>query len=250
MTHIKNIRIPQPCSQSWQQMTPVEQGRHCESCCKTVVDFTPMSNDEIISYLSTKTNVCGRIEGQQLNSINYKLYADNLSAASWRKRIIMLIGLIGPLSFYKAIGQTKHAVVSQPDTARHKSASKPDGFPFGEIVFIPDSKVSRVIKGHVISKDDGLPLPGATIKLAGNNIGTASDVNGNFKFESPISPSDTLKISFVGYQPQEISLKQIEPYYNISMEPMYTICTAVVGGITVRRLTLPERIWHKIKRIF
>ena len=50
MTHIKNISIPQPCSQSWQQMTPVEQGRHCESCCKTVVDFTPMSNDEIKDF--------------------------------------------------------------------------------------------------------------------------------------------------------------------------------------------------------
>jgi hypothetical protein len=48
-------------------MQPTEKGRHCESCCKTVVDFTAMSDTEIISYLSKAgPHVCGRLMPDQL----------------------------------------------------------------------------------------------------------------------------------------------------------------------------------------
>jgi len=41
-------------------MSPNEQGRFCESCNKTVVDFTKMENEEILSYLKErKEKTCG-----------------------------------------------------------------------------------------------------------------------------------------------------------------------------------------------
>jgi hypothetical protein len=52
MQPIKSISIPQPCHENWNQMTPVEQGRHCIQCSKTVTDFTVMSNNEIINYFA------------------------------------------------------------------------------------------------------------------------------------------------------------------------------------------------------
>lgn len=67
---IKSISIPEPCHQSWQQMTSVDGGRHCETCCKTVIDFTQMTDDEIINYFATKSNTCGRFTGDQLPRIN------------------------------------------------------------------------------------------------------------------------------------------------------------------------------------
>src|ERR1700704_4965129 len=49
-------------------MKPNEQGRHCMSCQKTVVDFTSMSDKEILAHISKATSsVCGRLDNHQLN---------------------------------------------------------------------------------------------------------------------------------------------------------------------------------------
>ncbi|MCO5949422.1 hypothetical protein [Mucilaginibacter flavidus] len=82
---IKSISITEPCSQSWQQMTPVDDGRHCESCCKTVVDFTTMTKEEIIILLSSGRNPCGRITSEQLAQINTSLRHREQPGFSWRK---------------------------------------------------------------------------------------------------------------------------------------------------------------------
>ena len=74
MTDIKAIHIPEPCHQSWQQMSVNTEGRHCDHCCKTVVDFTRMSDGEIIKYLSAKTNVCGRFEPPAIETCQPQRY--------------------------------------------------------------------------------------------------------------------------------------------------------------------------------
>ncbi len=59
---MKNVilRVPNPCSQEWNKMTPQEKGRFCVSCNKTVVDFTKMKNEEILSYLKNQPGkTCG-----------------------------------------------------------------------------------------------------------------------------------------------------------------------------------------------
>jgi len=49
-------------------MQPAEKGRHCAACQKTVVDFTAMSDTEIIRYMSQAGhNVCGRLTSHQIN---------------------------------------------------------------------------------------------------------------------------------------------------------------------------------------
>ena len=62
------LRIPTPCSEDWTRMQPAEIGRYCQSCCKTVVDFTEMSDAEIIRLLSQAgPHICGRLMPDQLN---------------------------------------------------------------------------------------------------------------------------------------------------------------------------------------
>lgn len=60
--------IPTPCNENWDKMTPTEQGRFCSLCSKTVVDFTRMSDDEVLNYFANNKNenVCGRIKKQPL----------------------------------------------------------------------------------------------------------------------------------------------------------------------------------------
>lgn len=63
-----NLSIPQPCHENWQQMTPQDHGRHCSACQKVVVDFTAMSDQQVLDYMRQATSsVCGRFNNDQLN---------------------------------------------------------------------------------------------------------------------------------------------------------------------------------------
>lgn len=68
MQHI--IRIENPCNENWDTMTPNDNGRHCDRCCKTVVDFTEWPLEAIAQYLQEKGkgNVCGHLRASQLNT--------------------------------------------------------------------------------------------------------------------------------------------------------------------------------------
>lgn len=64
-----NIHIPKPCHEDWDKMTPNEKGSFCAKCCKTVVDFTTKTTEDIRNYLQEKAGqkVCGRFRQDQLS---------------------------------------------------------------------------------------------------------------------------------------------------------------------------------------
>lgn len=69
------ITIPKPCHENWNEMTPNEQGRHCHSCAKTVVDFTNMTDEEVKHFFINKKEekLCGRFNSTQLQNISLEL---------------------------------------------------------------------------------------------------------------------------------------------------------------------------------
>jgi TonB-linked SusC/RagA family outer membrane protein len=64
---------------------------------------------------------------------------------------------------------------------------------------------NRTVTGTVTAKDDGLPIPGVTVKIKGTNVGTPTDVNGKFSLNAPSNA--TLVFSFIGYASQEVGVK-------------------------------------------
>ena len=62
--------IPKPCHEDWNAMTPAEIGRHCNTCDKTVKDFTDLTDAEISKYLSEHSGekICGRFSSDQLKN--------------------------------------------------------------------------------------------------------------------------------------------------------------------------------------
>ncbi|HWY97832.1 MAG TPA: hypothetical protein VNY36_01995 [Bacteroidia bacterium] len=64
---ILKLSIPTPCHENWDNMSPNEKGRHCQSCNKTVVDFSQYTDKQLIDFfLKVKDNICGRISKFQL----------------------------------------------------------------------------------------------------------------------------------------------------------------------------------------
>jgi hypothetical protein len=63
-----NLTIPEPCTQNWDDMTPNSKGKHCNSCQKTVVDFSNYTDKELVEFFKkTQVEVCGRISSYQCN---------------------------------------------------------------------------------------------------------------------------------------------------------------------------------------
>jgi len=76
---------------------------------------------------------------------------------------------------------------------------------------------SRVITGTVISNEDNLGVPGATVLVKGTTIGTATDLDGKYSINVPAG-SSVLVFSFVGLRPQEVNIGN-RTTVDISMEP-------------------------------
>ena len=64
----KDIKIPNLCNEDWNNMTPNDNGRFCDTCKLTVVDFTKMSDDQIKNYLLNNGYVCGRFDCTQVDT--------------------------------------------------------------------------------------------------------------------------------------------------------------------------------------
>lgn len=64
------LSVPTPCGENWDKMTNTAAGKHCDSCAKTVIDFSFMTDAEIFAVISnSRGNVCGRFQDHQLNRL-------------------------------------------------------------------------------------------------------------------------------------------------------------------------------------
>jgi TonB-linked SusC/RagA family outer membrane protein len=75
---------------------------------------------------------------------------------------------------------------------------------------------SRVITGTVISSEDNLGVPGATVLVKGTTIGIATDLDGKYSINVPAG-SNVLVFRFVGLSPQEVNIGN-RSVVDISME--------------------------------
>jgi len=76
------ISIPKPCNENWNEMTPEQQGAFCKVCSKVVVDFSNMSDEEVINYFAKKKEekTCGRFRVSQLSPYELKINLRSVAA--------------------------------------------------------------------------------------------------------------------------------------------------------------------------
>ncbi|MBP6757407.1 MAG: TonB-dependent receptor plug domain-containing protein, partial [Bacteroidia bacterium] len=83
--------------------------------------------------------------------------------------------------------------------------------------FFSLSAQNGVVKGVVTSSEDGLPLPGATIMIAGTKTGTSTDLDGKYSI-GKVDKDATLTFSFTGFTIQNIKFNG-EETINVSLKP-------------------------------
>ena len=96
------------------------------------------------------------------------------------------------------------------------------------------------IMGTVIDSEANEPLPGATVRFKGTNVGVVTDKDGRFRMTVP-QKGRVIVVSFVGKQPVEITLKAKTTQYRVLLTDQYAVSNEVVvtgyRSITKTRMT-------------
>ena len=82
------------------------------------------------------------------------------------------------------------------------------------------------VKGKIVTKGDGLPLPGAIITVKGTKISTISDFDGNFTIDVPNDKS-VLVVTYTGYKTEAIAISG-KTSINVALEQTFTELDDVV----------------------
>jgi len=171
------ISISEPCHENWQNMTLVEKGRFCSSCQKTVLDFTHLSDNEIIKLVSKNENLCGRISISQLNRDLIPISRKSNYFGYFATSVLAFLGLGAETSFAQ-----EKPIIEQTD--------------FNYLDTIKDSTQRFSIKGKVFLDHEALIHVTIFNKTA--NFVTESDQNGQYNIL--VSNGDVLVFSYLGLQ--------------------------------------------------
>jgi len=90
------------------------------------------------------------------------------------------------------------------------------------------------VKGNVISSEDKLPVIGATVLIKGTNIGTSTDLIGNFEINIPKSGT-TLTFSFIGMTSQDVVVQNANPITVVLSSDATNIDAVVVTALGIKR---------------
>ncbi len=184
--------IAEPCHENWQNMTPNEQGRFCNSCKKDVVDFSVMTDEQVYTaLLKGDANMCGRLSNKQLEKgIRYAVVKRNY----WYKYVI---GFLFPVLLYtKQASAQKGMIAISPDVKTQSKNGK-----LNPVLTVKDFEFSGKI------------LDATTNELIGNGIITIKETGkeiligekGSFTITSKTSNSTvTVAIEALGYQSREM----------------------------------------------
>lgn len=198
------IVIENPCSQSWDAMEADTIGRFCQSCQKSVIDFSSKSDTEIKTFLKDKQgeNICGRFYIHQVDRIRIELDQDILisNIPFWQKFLVVLLVCFGSdfLGVDFAFSQTN------PDSIPFKTEQ------IDSVVSLAIPETDSILEAHTdsvcIPKTPPKPDEPNWVILnwRGDDFTMGAIYNPGYDFNQSIPDlSPELKIDFVNRKPVE-----------------------------------------------
>ena len=105
------------------------------------------------------------------------------------------------------------------------------------------AQITQVVKGTVRDKDSQIPLPGATIivETANPQIGATTDTEGIFKLEKVPIGRQTIRISFIGYEPYIIRELMVSSGKEIVLNIELKESSIALEGVTIKAYSNKEQ---------
>lgn len=243
--HSISLTIDNPCTQNWDGMIVNDNGKFCTSCNKNVIDFSSLSDAEIIKLLSnTTSNVCGRLNSQQLNRVIHpKAETQNGLSKFWLS--FSLTALLSNLGIVKATAQTTTKTEQLP--TNNVSAKHP---------LSVDNLAVTKIKIILIDSLTNEPIPFADILIKELDIKGQTNFEGVFEFIKPTNSTNKnidMKINCLGYKSTTCSIdlnktgtSKNNIFYINMLEQAIEL--RPVGMLVIYKPTLWQRIKYKFSR--
>jgi hypothetical protein len=224
-----HFHIPTPCHENWDNMTQQDKGRFCASCAKQVVDFSLMSDQQVLNFFKTATGkVCGRFANDQLQ--RPMIEAPKQKKKVWwiaammplllmfgkanaqKKKIKTTKGepaLIIPDNRQEIMGKVAPGIRVATDTVAEQTTSTENCLRTVGDTILTTLPNYLTIKGTIIDAKSGEHIYGASVLIKDSKIGVATDINGNFSLSVKQDQKlPTITISYIGYETKEINLKK------------------------------------------
>ncbi|MFN0201626.1 MAG: hypothetical protein ACKVTZ_08905 [Bacteroidia bacterium] len=181
MKYHYQLHIASPCHEEWDNMQPNEMGRYCDSCQKTVIDFSKMTEIEIGTFLHLRQgqDFCGNMELSQ-GQKNYTFIHTQRSDSPVKRYVMALFaGMIAlPSAVFSQNGEIKQARVHDSSLFEMFEVEVPEP-PFinlDDIRLVPEKTVEverppiayspNLISGRLINAETGLPIKYATVSTS------------------------------------------------------------------------------------
>jgi len=142
--------------------------------------------------------------------------------------IILCFWLLPPHSLWAGTNLNGHG--TEADTEKHLLSNVSSRF--DDSYGINTNKAIIEISGKVVD-ENGQPIPGATVIVEGTNQGTVSDIDGNFTIDA--DQGAVILISFIGYQPQRVTVENQTQVSVILREDQSSLEEVVVVGYGTQR---------------
>lgn len=205
------LKFENTCTENWNTMQPNKKGKFCNLCSKSVVDFTGSSRAEILSYLKTNKNTCGKMSSSQLKQpvFDQEKHFFKIPYSKTKTRI-MIAASIGAVALGNAQENTKiisptfktfvedkngHREMKQTEIKNDRIALKQKN---------EESLISYIqINGNVKSKttDKNLAKVKVTFYGLSNYVSTFTDSFGNYTLKVPetlIQDNNLISYTFIG----------------------------------------------------
>ncbi len=199
------LTIPTPCHEDWDNMTPEGRGRFCGACSKQVIDFSVMTDNQVLQYFANlkNENVCGRVYPDQLNRTM-------LMPEQRRKKMWMYWHyLVAVLLFLFTKNQQAKAQIGSLKTemrpGKPVGAGTDNRIRLGGIKRLSVDEQKRTI---TVQNETGEGIPFASLEMKPGGLTLQADSLGKVEINT-LGATDSMKFSAVGYQPLTISLADI-----------------------------------------
>lgn len=251
MTSSTRLTIPSPCTQSWQAMTPDQQGRFCTHCQKTVVDFTAMTDAQVLAHIEqTGGPGCGRFRTDQISRTLTPSTAGK--PGRWQWLGVLLSGWLSS-QLVQAQSVTDKRVGGTFVPVLVRSADRHNLVDTTAQGLMPDG--TMILKGRVIDTVSRAPITGATVVIENTVYGTTTDSTGAFRLTGPaINLDSTIQLvaSSIAYTNQELTLTAYmagQPLLFALREDTESLNGVIsVGEYVVTKPTLWRRIRNWFRR--
>ncbi|MGK4567757.1 hypothetical protein [Flavobacterium sp. 3HN19-14] len=250
------LKLNNPCSENWDNMTPNSTGSFCDVCAKNVIDFTKLSPLEIAQQMKKANgSLCARVTSEQLRtplpirgtdfSLNFPY--SNIAAG------VMIAGALAACQPSQAKDKSPQTeIASSKTTAPAALRNNP----------LPPSPTSSpddftTFKGMVYFGNGQVPVKNARITLVtvGKIISAYSGADGKFTLDIPnesIDNDNVIRVSyneivkenkedvFDAYETRDyiLSKKQLATFYKVEAKELML----VAGGIGMSASREPDPV--------